>query len=60
MSGSPGAPAAGYVYWSAGVAYDLAPLALAVSYVDTTAGAKTLFYDNAATGRWTGTVICRF
>jgi uncharacterized protein (TIGR02001 family) len=60
MSGSPGAPAAGYVYWSAGVAYDLAPLALAVSYVDTTAGAKTLFYDNAATGRWTGTVIWRF
>jgi uncharacterized protein (TIGR02001 family) len=60
MSGAPAAGGAGYVYWSAGIAYDLAPVALAVSYVDTTAGAKTLFYDNAATGRCTGTVIWRF
>ena len=50
----------GYVYWSVGVGYDLAPVTLAVSYVDTTAGAKTLFFDNAATGRWTGTLIWRF
>lgn len=60
MSGAPGGAAADYLYWSAGLAYDLAPVALVVSYVDTTAGAKTLFYDNAATGRWTGTVIWRF
>jgi uncharacterized protein (TIGR02001 family) len=50
----------GYVYWSVGATYDLAPVALMVSYVDTSAGAKTLFYDNAATGRWVGTVIWRF
>lgn len=50
----------GYAYWSVGAAYDLAPVVLAVSYVDTSAGAKRLFYDNAATGRFTGTVIWRF
>lgn len=60
MSGAAGEPGANYLYWSAGVAYDLAPVALVVSYVDTTAGAKTLFYDNAATGRWTGTILWRF
>jgi uncharacterized protein (TIGR02001 family) len=51
---------ADYVYWSVGAAYDLAPAYLALSYVDTTAGAKTLFYNAAATGRWTATVIWRF
>jgi uncharacterized protein (TIGR02001 family) len=50
----------GYVYWSLGAAYDLAPVAVAVSYVDTSAAAKALFYDDAARGRWTGTVIWRF
>jgi uncharacterized protein (TIGR02001 family) len=50
----------GYVYWSAGASYDLAPVTLAVSYVDTGAGAKKLFYDDAATGRFTATVIWRF
>jgi uncharacterized protein (TIGR02001 family) len=50
----------GYAYWSVALTYDLAPVALAVSYIDTTAGAKTLFYDNAATGRLVGTVIWRF
>ena len=28
---------AGYAYWSVGAAYDLAPVSLAVSYVNTTA-----------------------
>lgn len=50
----------GYVYWSAGASYDLAPVTLAVSYIDTGAGAKRLFYDNAATGRFSATVIWRF
>ena len=50
----------GYAYWSVEAAYDLAPCVLSVSYVDTSSGAKTLFYDNAATGRWVGTVIWRF
>lgn len=50
----------GYVYWSVGASYNLAPLTLAVSYVDTGAGAKKLLYDNAATGRLTATVIWRF
>lgn len=55
-----GPDAAGYVYWSAGAAYDLAPAYLSLSYVDTTAGAKTLFYNEASTGRWTAAVIWRF
>jgi len=33
---------------------------LAVSYVNTTAAAKTLFYNAAADGRLTATVIWRF
>jgi uncharacterized protein (TIGR02001 family) len=55
-----GPGAAGYVYWSIGAAYEWAPLALAVSYVNTSASAKSLFYDEAARGRWLGTVIWRF
>jgi uncharacterized protein (TIGR02001 family) len=51
---------AGYVYWSVGAAYDLAPLYLSLAYVDTTAGAKTLFYNDAVKGRWTAAVIWRF
>ena len=51
---------AGYTYWSAGAAFDLAPVSLALSYVNSTAGAKTLFYNDAAAGRWIGTVIWRF
>jgi uncharacterized protein (TIGR02001 family) len=50
----------GYVYGSIGASYDLAPVALAISYVDTSAAAKRLYYEAAATGRWTATVIWRF
>jgi len=50
----------GYVYWSTGASVDLAPVTLAVSYVDTSAGAKRLFYDSASTGRFTATIIWRF
>ena len=52
--------AKGYAYWSVGAAYSIAAVSLVVSYVDTTAGAKALFYDSAADGRWAGTVIWRF
>ena len=55
-----GPDASGYAYWSVGAVYDLAPVILAVSYVDTTPAAKALFYNTAAGGRWTGTVIWRF
>jgi uncharacterized protein (TIGR02001 family) len=51
---------AGYAYWSVGAAYNIAPVSLVMSYVDTTAAAKALFYNAAAGGRWTGTVIWRF
>jgi uncharacterized protein (TIGR02001 family) len=51
---------AGYAYWSVGASYDLAPVSLTLSYVDTTAGAKTLFYNAAAAGSWSATVIWRF
>ncbi len=50
----------GYLYWSGGAAYDFHSLTLAVAYVDTSAAAKTLFYNAAATGQWTGTLIWRF
>jgi uncharacterized protein (TIGR02001 family) len=49
-----------YTYWSVGAAYSIAPFALVLSYVDTTAGAKSLFYNDAAGGRWVGTIIWRF
>jgi uncharacterized protein (TIGR02001 family) len=55
-----GPESGGYGYWSVGAAYDLAPASLILSYVNTTAGAKALFYNAAADGRWTGTVIWRF
>jgi uncharacterized protein (TIGR02001 family) len=55
-----GDDAAGYVYWSVGAAYDLAPVSLVLSYVNTTAGAKALFYNGAADGRVIGTIIFRF
>jgi uncharacterized protein (TIGR02001 family) len=55
-----GPEAAGYVYWSVGAAYDLAPWSITISYVDTSAAAKALFYNAAAENRWLGTVIWRF
>jgi uncharacterized protein (TIGR02001 family) len=50
----------GYVYWSAGAAYDFRTVSVALAYVDTSGEAKSLFSRAAATGRWTGTVIWRF
>jgi len=50
----------GYAYWSVGAAVDLAPVSLTLSYVNTTAGAKALFYNAAETRRFTCTVIWRF
>jgi uncharacterized protein (TIGR02001 family) len=54
------AGANGYGYFSVGAQYDLSPVSLAVSYVNTTAGAKTLFYNEAERGRVLATVIWRF
>ena len=50
----------GYGYWSIGAVYDLAPVSVVLSYVNTTAAAKALFYNAAADGRWTGTIVWRF
>lgn len=55
-----GPDAGGYMYWSGGAAYDFQSATLAVAYVNTSAGAKALFYNAAATGQWTGTLIWRF
>jgi uncharacterized protein (TIGR02001 family) len=55
-----GPESAGYVYWSGGAAYDFHSFTLAVAYLDTSAGAKALFYNAAASGEWTGTLIWRF
>ena len=51
---------AGYAYWSVGAAYDLSPVSLSLSYVNTSAAAKALFYNEAAANRWLGTIIWRF
>jgi uncharacterized protein (TIGR02001 family) len=51
---------AGFAYWSIGAVYTIAPVSLVVSFVNTTAGAKALFYNSAADDRWTGTIIWRF
>jgi uncharacterized protein (TIGR02001 family) len=50
----------GYAYWSAGAAYDLSSVSLAVSFVDASSAAKSLFYNAATGGRWTGTILWRF
>jgi uncharacterized protein (TIGR02001 family) len=55
-----GPDSGGYTYWSVGAAYDWRALTLAASYVNTSAEAKALFYNAAAAGRFTGTVIWRF
>jgi uncharacterized protein (TIGR02001 family) len=55
-----GPGAVGYTYWSLGANYDVAPLSVSLSYVDTTAAAKALFYNEAAHGRWTATLIVHF
>ena len=55
-----GPESGGYGYGSAGAAYDIRSVTLAVAYVKATAEAKALFYNAAATGQWTGTVIWRF
>jgi uncharacterized protein (TIGR02001 family) len=55
-----GSESNGYVYWSGGAAYDFRSFTLAFAYVTTSAGAKALFYNAAASGQWTGTCIWRF
>jgi uncharacterized protein (TIGR02001 family) len=50
----------GYVYSSAGLGYEVGALSLGLSFVDTSDGAKYLFYNQAASRRVLGTVIWRF
>jgi uncharacterized protein (TIGR02001 family) len=50
----------GYVYYSGGAAYSFRSMTLIFSYVNTSAEAKALFYNAAASGQWTGTAIWRF
>jgi uncharacterized protein (TIGR02001 family) len=55
-----GPDSGGYVYWSGGAAYDFRSVTVALSYVNTSPEAKVLFYNAAASGQWTGSVIWRF
>jgi uncharacterized protein (TIGR02001 family) len=55
-----GPESGGYAYWSGGAAYDYRAVTLALSYVNTSPEAKALFYNAAASGQWTGSVIWRF
>jgi uncharacterized protein (TIGR02001 family) len=51
----------GYLYYSGGAAYNFrSAITLIISYVNTSPEAKALFYNAAASGQWTGTVIWRF
>lgn len=50
----------GYAYWSAGGAYDRPPWSFSVSYVNTSAAARALYYNAAAHDRWSATVILQF
>ena len=55
-----GTGGAGYGYFSVGATYDLAPVSLSLSYVNTTSEAKALFYNEAERGRLIATAIFRF
>jgi uncharacterized protein (TIGR02001 family) len=56
-----GGPQAGsFGYWGGGLTYDLSPVSLTLSYVNTSAAAKALFYNSAESNRWAATVIWRF
>jgi uncharacterized protein (TIGR02001 family) len=54
-----GPDSAGYVYWSIGLNYHLAPVYLALTVIGTS-GAKTSFYDEAAHNRLVGTLSWQF
>jgi uncharacterized protein (TIGR02001 family) len=55
-----GPDSGGYGYWSGGAAYDFRSVTAVLSYVNTSPEAKSLFYNGAASGQWTGTIIWRF
>jgi uncharacterized protein (TIGR02001 family) len=55
-----GPESGGYGYWSGGASYDYRAVTLTFSYVNTSAEAKTLFYNASASGQWMGSVIWRF
>jgi len=50
----------GYAYGSIGLAYDLAPVVIATSFVDTSLGSKSLFFNESKPKHWLATVIWRF
>lgn len=56
--GGPGG--GGYAYWSAGGVVNLAPVSVSLSYVNTGAEARALYFSAAAQERWTATVLWRF
>jgi uncharacterized protein (TIGR02001 family) len=51
---------AGYLYWNAGLAYDLGRVQVDVSYIGTNATAKSLYYGRTAADRWTAALVWRF
>ena len=50
----------GYVYWNAGLGYEVGAVHFDLSYLGTNANAQSLFYDNAATNRLVATVLWGF
>ncbi len=50
----------GYVYWNGGLAYDLGPVQLDLSYIGTDATARRLFYGDLAVNRLVAGVLWQF
>ncbi len=55
-----GPTGAGYLYWSAGATYDFRRVSLVVSYVGTSDGAKSLFYQERVACHGDASIIWRF
>jgi len=50
----------GYVYWNAGLGYEIGTVHFDLSYIGADSTAQSLFYDNAATNRLVATVLWSF
>ena len=55
-----GSGGGGYLYWSLGAAWDLAPWTVSLIFVDTHGQAGSLYDGAAVRGRFAGTLIWRF
>ena len=50
----------GYPYWNGGIAYDCGSAQIDLSYIGSSATAKSLYYDERAGNRWAATLVWQF